>query len=454
MPDDAPTTLKLMQSRTYRGWVLTLFLLIAMFGFVDRQIIAALGQPIKHDLALSDAELGLLGGLAFALLNSFLTIPIARVAERRRRVSIIAIGVFLWSIATCLCGAAGGFLQLVLARLTVGVGEATSQPATSSLIADYYPRDRRTSAAAVLVLAIPLGALVGAAGGGYIAQHANWRMAFVIAGAPGVLLGLLLALTIKEPIRGHYDPPGQTGEHAPPFTAVLARMVQRPAFLHVMLGSTIASMGGFGINYFLAPYFFRRFGLDYAQGGLLSGLISAIPGSVSMLGGGLLADFLGRRDPRFYAWVPGLGALLATPLYVFSFLQAGWPAATAILMLTGLVQYAYLPALAGVSANIMEPRMRASAAAVVGIMTNLVGAGLAPLIVGSLSDGFAKRSFLGDFAAACAGPRAAETAAAGACGQASAHGLQWACIVFALVYLWAAAHFALAARTIKRDMAE
>ena len=453
MTDATSGTLKLMQSRAYRGWVLTLFLLIAMFGFVDRQIISALGQPIKLELGLTDAELGLLGGLVFALLNSLLTIPIARLAETRRRVTIISIGVFLWSAATCLCGVAQGFGQLVLARLAVGVGEAAGTPATSSVLADYFARDRRTSAAAVYVLAVPLGALIGAAGGGYIAQHANWRMAFVAAGLPGIVLGLLLALTIREPIRGHYDAPGVAGEGAPPLTAVIRRMFDRPAFLHVMIGSTVASMGGFGINYFLAPYFFRSFGLDFAQGGLLSGLISAIPGSISMLGGGLLTDRLGRKDARFYAWVPGVGALLTTPLYAVSFLQGGWPAATAMLMVTGLVQYFYLPASLGVSANIMAPRMRASAAAIVGIMTNLVGAGLGPLLVGSLSDLFARQAFGPGFGVACAGVKAAQTAAAGACGHASAAGLQWACIATALVYLWAAIHFALAARTLKRDMA-
>ena len=214
MTDATNTTLKLMQSKAYRGWVLTLFLLIAMFGFVDRQVISALGQPIKLELGLSDAQLGLLGGLVFALLNSLLTIPIARVAETRRRVTIISIGVFMWSAATALCGLAQGFGQLVIARLCVGVGEATGGPATSSLLADYFARDRRASASAVYVLAVPLGALIGAAGGGYIAQHANWRMAFVAAGIPGVVLGLLLALTVREPIRGHYDAPGVAGEGA------------------------------------------------------------------------------------------------------------------------------------------------------------------------------------------------------------------------------------------------
>ncbi len=440
------------RSRAYRGWVLTVLLLISMFGFIDRQIISALGQPIRRDLGISDAQLGLLGGLAFGVLNSLIGLPIARLAERMNRVTIYSIGVFLWSIATAACGLAAGFAQLLVARICVGVGEA-SQPAVSSLMADYYPRDRRTSAMAVYVLAVPLGALIGSAGGGYIAQHADWRWAFVAAGAPGLLLALALRLSVREPPRGHYDAPGLGDQDAPPFAAVLRRMVERPAFLHVMLGSTLASAGGFGINVFLAPYFFRRFGLDFAQSGLLAGLISAIPGSISMLGGGLLADRLGRRDARWYALAPGIGALLAAPLYIISFLQGGWIAATVFLMLTGLVQYVYLPASAGVSQNIMEPRMRASAAAVVGIMTNLVGSGLGPLLVGSLSDAFARHAFAGDFSTACAGARAAQSAAAGACGQASAAGLQWAFIVTALIYLWAAVHFWIAARTIRRDIA-
>ncbi len=451
--DSQSKTLKLMGSPAYRGWVITLFLLVAMFGFIDRQVIGSLGQPIKASLHLTDAQFGVLGGLAFALLNSLLTIPIARLAERRRRLTIISIGVFLWSIATCVCGLTSSFVQLLVARVAVGVGDAAGQPATISVLADYFGPARRTSAMAVFVLAVPLGALIGAAGGGYLAEFANWRMAFVIAGLPGLVLALLLILTIREPIRGHYDAPGLGAQDAPPLSAVLRRMIQRPSFLHVMLGSTLASMGGFGINLFLAQYFFRRFGLGLGESGLLSGLISALPGSISMLGGGLLADYLGKKDARFYAWTPGLGALLAAPFYVISFLQGSWPAATALLMITGLLQYAYLPASMGISANLMEPRMRATAAAVVLIMTNLVGAGLAPMLVGMLSDHFAGQAMGGSFSAVCHGARAAETAAAGACGQASAHGLQMASMVFALVYLWAAIHFALAARTIRRDMA-
>ncbi len=221
--------------------------------------------------------------------------------------------------------------------------------------------------------------------------------------------------------------------------------------------STSSSTGGFGIIYFQAQLFFRHFGLNYAQAGLITGLISAVPGCIGILGAGLVADWLGRKDARFYGWAPALGGLLAAPGYMLSFSQGSWPAATALLMLTGLAQYAYLPVSGAIYQNVMEPRMRASAAAVVGVMTNLVSASVGPLAVGALSDHFTRTAFArtggGDYAHVCIGARMAETAAAGACGQASATGLQTACILFALVYVWGAVHFLLAARTLKRDMA-
>jgi predicted MFS family arabinose efflux permease len=427
------STLELMGSRAYRAWVLVMLFLTALVGFVDRQIIGGLGQPIKADLGLSDAQLGLLGGLAFALLNAAFTIPVARIAETRSRKLIIGIGLLAWSVATCGCGLARSYVQLLIARVAVGVGEAAGTPISQSLMSDYFPREKRTSAAAAVTLAIPLGALIGTAGGGFIAQHWDWRLAFVLAGAPGLPLAALFLLTVREPLRGHYDPPALAEQPAPPFGAVIKRMLARPGFLHVQVGSTLAAMGTFGINLFLAPYFFRRYGLDFQQAALISGLISAVAGSVSMYGGGQLADLIGRKDPRFYAWLPGIGIALTAPLYLISFLQASWPAAVALLTITGVLQYAYLPASIGVTQNTMEPRMRATAGALVAIMTNLIAAGFGPLIVGALSDHFARR--------AAPAPTA------------SATGLQQACMLFSLVYLWAAVHFALAGRTLKRDMA-
>lgn len=446
------STLDLMQSRKYRSWVLLLLVVVAMFGFVDRQIIGALGQPIKNELGISDTQLGLLGGMAFAVLNAVLSIPIARLAERYNRVVIYGIGILLWSAATISCGLAAGFVMLLISRVCVGVGEA-SQSAVASLVADYYPPTRRVATASILTLAVPAGALLGSAGGGYIAEHADWRLAFIIVGAPGVLLGILLLTTIREPLRGYYDPPPAQAAYVPPFSAVLRRIWTRRAFLHMAVGSTMASAGGFGINLFLASYYYRRFGLDFVQSGILSGIISAIPGMISMFIGGMIANRLGRRDPRYYAWTPAIGALLTAPLYIISLLQGHWFAATAMLMVTGLFQYVYLPTSMGVYANVMEPRMRATATALVGICTNLVGAGAGPLVVGMLSDALARRAYVGNFDLVCVGKRAAETAPDGRCGVASAFGLQWAMILVALIYLWACVHFLLAARTLRRDMA-
>jgi MFS family permease len=342
----------------------------------------------------------------------------------------------------------GNFAHLLLARFGVGVGEAVV-PAVNSVLSDYFPRAKRASALSVYMLAVPIGAFAGAALGGLLAQHWGWRTAFVVAGTPGLLLAVLLRLTVKEPVRGQYDDPAITAKSAPPLSAVLKRMVARKAQMHVIAGSAIASAAGYGINFFLAPYFNRRFGLDFTHAGFLAGLIGAVPGVLSILAGGLVTDLGARRDVRFYAWIPGWGLLLAFPFYVLSLLQGEWPLASVVLMVTGLLQYAYLPATAAVTQNMMQPRMRASAAAICGLIVNLIGLGLGPLLVGALSDVLAESIYGdGEFAAACHGAAAAKNA----CAQASAVGLQWAMIAASTLYVWAAVHYFLAARTLKRDL--
>ncbi len=435
--------------RACRGWVLGLLLTIYTFGFIDRMIVAVLGQPIKTDLGLTDLQLGMMGGLAFAVFNAFLSIPVARLAERANRVAIVSIGVVLWSVATALCGSVRSFAQLMFARLGVGIGEAVV-PAATSVISDYYPRERRASAISIYLLAVPLGAFLGAALGAWIAQRLGWRFAFVAAGAPGILLAAVLWLTVREPPRGRHDDPSHAEQATPPLRAVLQRMIARRSMLHFIAASSIASAAGYGINFFLAPYFLRRFGLGLAHAGLLAGLISAIPGIFSILAGGFLADRLARRDARFYAWVPGIGVILTTPLYIVSFVQGSWPLAVTVLMVTGLVQYAYIPVGSAMSQNMMSPRMRSSSAAIYGLITNLVGLGLGPLLMGFLSDFYARRSYTaGTFDLDCA----AALAQGAACLQASAAGLQWGAMSCALLYLGAAVHYMFASKTVRQDLA-
>jgi MFS family permease len=437
------------EKRIYTAWVLLLFTLVSTFGFIDRIIVQILVQPIKAELRVSDARMGLLGGLTFGVLYALLSIPIARVAERKSRVAIISISTALWSLATAVSGFASNFAQLVLARVGVGVGEAAGSPATVSVISDYFPRERRASAMAIYSLAVPLGAFLGGRVGGYVAFHWGWRAAFLIVGLPGVVLALLQWLTLRDPPRGQNDPGIEVG-NTPPFSAVLQRFKQRPALIHVVLGATVSTVAGYGLSFFMAAYLSRHFGLNYAQAGLRVGLISSVPAALSIMAGGFLSDWAGRRGAHWYALIPALGTTLCAPLYVAAFRANTVDIATLFLAVSALCGYAYIPAVAAIVQNMMEPRMRASAVAITGLVYTLVGQGLGPLLVGALSDHFTRTSFAGDFNYVC---HADAGVVAVACGQAAATGLQSALVLWALLYLWSGVHLAWGARTLGRDLA-
>jgi MFS family permease len=437
------------RKRPYTVWVLLLFTLISTFSFVDRIIVQVLVQPIKTELRVSDAKMGLLGGLTFAVLYALLSIPIARLAERKNRIAIISISTALWSAATAISGFASTFTHLILARVAVGVGEAAGSPATSSVIADYFPRQQRASALAIYALAVPLGALIGGSAGGFIALHWGWRAAFLVVGLPGALLAALQWLTVREPARGQHDP-GVDASVTPSFFAVLRRFAERPSLINIILGATLSTVAGYGVSYFLAAYLSRRFGLNYAEAGFVTGLISSVPASVSFLAGGFLSDWAGRRRAYWYALIPALGAAACAPFYITAIRADTWIIATVFLALGAMCQYAYIPAAAAITQNMMGPRMRASAAAVTGLIYTLVGQGLGPLIVGALSDHFTHNMFSGDFNLTC---HSGGGAVSVACAQASASGLEAALSLWCLLFLWSSAHLALGARTIGRDLA-
>jgi MFS family permease len=413
------------------GWALAVLTMISTCGFIDRIIMNVLAQPIKEEFGLTDTQVGLLAGLAFALLYATFGIPVGRLAERRRRLSLIGTGTILWSIATALCGLASSFVALALARVGVGIGEAVGLPATQSVISDYFPKHRRTTAMSVLLLAPPIGALIGSAAGATIAQIYGWQAAFLAAALPGFLLALLLVLTVAEPPRGQHDDLGTAADQVPEFGAVLRRMWQRQSLRQVLAGSTVASMAGFGLNAFVAALLYRRFGFSIAEAGITAGLISAVPGIVSVFGGGWLSDRLARRDARSYGLVPGVSLLLAAPIYAFAVTRDTAPAAVALLLVAGVVQYSYLGPSQGLLQNMMHPRMRASSYAVMGLVYALVGSGLGPVVVGMLSDSFGSDA------------SAAE----------SARGLTIAMALTPLFYVWAALHFLWSTRRLREELA-
>ena len=443
----------------YRGWMLGLLVAIYACGFIDRIIVATIGQAIKVDLKLSDFEFGLLGGMAFALFYALFGIPVARLAERSSRVTIISVCVALWSVMTALCGTAHGYVQLLIYRMGVGVGEGGCTPAAHSLLSDYYPPQKRGAALAVYSLGVPLGSMLGAVAGGWVAQHFNWRIAFFVVGLPGLVLALLARLTVREPPRGLSEPvPVANADKTPSLGATLKCLLASPALRQIAIGCMLTNLAANGVNQFAPSYLVRSFGLGLAVVGLLYGLVVGGSGTIGMLAGGFGADLGVRRDARWSAWIPAIGSILAAPCFLFAFTRPDVPT-TAVLIFVGSVCYSlYFAPTFAVVHNLVEPRMRATAAAVMLLLMNVLGQGLGPTAIGWFSDHFAAAVFTGgDYALVCpsgVAPHGAPAAVAGACMMASAEGLRRAILISGVFFVWGAVHYLIAAVHIKRELGE
>lgn len=416
-----------MTTRRDAPWLaLALLTAIATVGFIDRIVMNVLAVPIQMEFALSDTQVGLLTGFAFSVLNVTLGIAVARYAERGHRLSLIAIGTLLWSLATAACGFVGNFAQLLLARVGVGVGEAVGLPAQQSVLADYYPRERRASAVSVWMLAPPIGAFLGASGAGLIGQALGWRAAFLIATVPGALLAIAAWAWVAEPPRGRYDAEASGG--VPSLWAVLKRLFGLPSARQLLFGSALASLVGFGLNGFITFLLVRRFGMSLAQAAFYAALLGSLPGAISVVAGGRLADKYGPGRPWLYATIPGWCLIGAAPIYILGITRESAALLLVLVFVAALFQYTYLGVTYGVFQNLLHSRMRATGSAVLNGIYGLVGQGLGTLLVGALSDGLAPR-------------------------YGKADGLAYAMAITALIYLWAGTHYLLAARHVGPDMA-
>jgi MFS family permease len=360
---------------------------ISTCGFIDRIVMNVLIEPVKGEFQLSDTQIGLLTGPAFAVLNVTLGLWVARLAERGRRITLVGIGTLLWSLATLGCGMAGSFFQLACARMAVGVGEAVGLPATTSIVSDHYPPERRATALSVLMLASPLGAFLGSSIGAALAAVYGWRSAFIVAAAPGFVLTLIVLITVGEPSRGRHDPPAAS-DSIPSFGTVLTKIWKNAQLRFMLAGATIATTTGFGVNVFLAALLTRRYDFDIAQAGIISGLIASLPASISVLGSGWLSDRWAVRMPNSHALVPAIALCLAAPLYFAALWQDTAVLAIGLFAAAAFFQYCYIAPTYGVFQNAMEPRARATAQAIQSVCTSLIGSGLGPLLVGLLSDAF------------------------------------------------------------------
>lgn len=439
-------------TKSYRAYVLFVFVIIYTFNFIDRLLISIVQEDIIREFGVSNFMVGLLGGPVFAILYTTLGIPIARLAERANRITIVSIGAFLWSLMTAACGFAGNFVQLVFCRLGVGIGEAACVPPSQSAIADYFPADRRATALAIFSLGIPLGSAMAYLGGGWLVSTFDWRTAFWMLGAPGILAALLLKLTVKEP------PRAGTQTKPPSFSETLRTLSTKASFWHVAFGGALISFVGYGSSQFLVSHLVRNYDLgatlplEIAHASYAMGAVAGLSTALGTFLGGYLADRLAPRHPRVNSWLPALGVAIAIPLYILSFMQTEFLWAFVFLMIAPITHYLYLGSMYAVTLGVSTPLQRATSVAILILIVNLIGYGLGPPFVGAANDFFATQ-MLADSGLALAqcDPRTVLPENAAACASAQGLGLKYALGATIFFLGWAALHFLLAGRTVVKD---
>ena len=359
------------------GVVLAMLLLVYSFNFLDRQILSILAMPVKADLELTDSQLGMLGGLAFATLYCTLAIPLAMLADRTSRSWVITVSLAVWSGFTALCGTAQGFAQMFLFRVGVGVGEAGGVAPSYALIADTFPPGRRARALATYGLGIPIGSAVGVLLGGAIAAAVEWRTAFVVMGVAGLLTAPVFRLLVR-------DPPRARTEQAP-LLPVFGMLARKPSFWLLSLGGAAGSVAGYGIAFWMPSLMMRSFGLDLADTGRFVGALLLTGGVAGILLGGVIADRWGRRTRRAYALVPAIAYAAGVPLLAAGLLSGSWVAAFALFLVPQALVYAWPGPLLTAVQQLVPAAIRSTASACFLLINNLIGLGLGSWLVGALS---------------------------------------------------------------------
>jgi predicted MFS family arabinose efflux permease len=440
----APETLPVVPS--IRGlkhrYILLMLLGAYTLSFLDRQVVTILAELIKKDLHISNLELGMLTGLAFAVFYTFLGIPIARLADRRSRPLIIAASMALWSGFTVLSGRATSFGVMALARLGVGFGEAGCNPCAHSMIADITPPEKRASALAFYSLGVPIGTMLGLVLGGVIADAYGWRVAFMIAGAPGLALAAVIALTIKEPRTQVAADIQARAVSMPSLRQTLKELQAKRTFWLIAIAAGLLAFVGYGHGAFGVPFFLRVHGAEVAalahnfglgpQGflGIAGALSTGIGGLVGTWLGGFLADRAAARDKRAYMSVPAIAGLLSLP-FIFLIYTVESPAlALALGFIPALLNTLWYGPVYATAQSVVRPQSRATAAAILLFVLNMIGLGLGPMSVGALND-------------LLAGPMI---------GLGESEGIRWAMLLTGTVILISVALFWRARDTVREDI--
>ena len=373
-------------SSLYRNYVLVMLTLVYVFNFVDRQVLVILQESIKKELHLSDTQLGLLSGFTFAIFYVTLGIPIARLADKGNRRNIVAASLGLWSIMTAFSGMARNFIQLLLARIGVGVGEAGGSPPAHAMISDYFQPEKRSTALSVYSTGIYIGVLIGFLSGGYLNQHLGWRMAFFAVGVPGIIFSLLFYFTVKEPRRGASDANAASSNQSHSLGEVLRLLYSTKTFVYLAIAGAVHVFCIYGLLNWTPSFLQRLHGMKSSEIGASLGLIYGLGGAIGSFVGGVLTDYFGKKDKRWYLKVPAYAVIISIPLVIGDLFLQNTYLSLACLGLCALLQSMYLgPALA-VAHSLVPASMRALTSAVFFLVINLVGLGFGPLVVGFISD--------------------------------------------------------------------
>ncbi|MBV1917028.1 MAG: MFS transporter [Sphingomonadaceae bacterium] len=378
--------------------VLVMLLIVYIFNFLDRMILSILAVPIQADIGLSDSEMGLLGGIAFAVLYSTLAVPLSSLADRTSRSWVITLSLVAWSGFTALCGFAQNFWHIFLARLGVGVGEAGGVAPSYAIIGDYFPPHRRAMALAVYSLGIPIGSAIGLLTGGYIAQTVNWRVAFIVIGLAGVVIAPIFKLTVRDlprrvaaTERSAVRAPDRVAGQIEPRTApgmgeVVRLLARKPSFWFLSFGAATGSALGYGIGFWMPSFVHRSFGLDLFDTALFLAAVMVLGGVTGILAGGFLGDRLGQGNRAWYAWVPGIAYVVGAPFLMAGVASDNLALAFVLFVIPQGLGYFWLgPVLTAVQ-HLVEPAARATASALFLLINNLIGLGGGIYALGALSD--------------------------------------------------------------------
>lgn len=361
---------------------LAVLVVVNVMSQLDRQVMNVLLPPVQADLGLSDKQAGLLVGLAFALCYSFAGLPLARFADRRSRTALITVSLAVWSGMTAACGMARSFVELFLARIGVGFGEAGCSPAAHSLLSDHFPPERRGRALSTYQLGVPIGILIGSILGGTLSDHLSWRAVFFTFGIPGLLLALWTRLVLVEPPRSG----GAGKDEIEPLGAVVEFFVRCPAMRQNLIAATLHTLAVGAQVAFNFTFLTRVHDLSGTEAGIVTGLLTGIFGGIGTYLGGWLGDRFGAHDPRWYLWWLAIGGLVSIPFSVVAYLAPSTPVAIASLSLAVVGSYLYTGACHVIAQSLARPRMRALTASIMLFSMNLLGYGLGAPVAGLISD--------------------------------------------------------------------